>query len=208
MCAGTQTCVYLRDRAALARCDHVRVSNKTHSHLVTNRLRVCHPRTRSSLPCAHFAPCLVSVFPMCSSHFPFILLQPTELDQATALSGCVAPPCDIGGVPYPEVHYTFNQPVTPVEPHPLTLAAVQKAADALAQAQKAGDKEADNRKEIDKVRLGAEAHACAYEKETTCSLYMETGLTGHKIRWVWSDWILANSAPVASLSHDRLFVLE
>lgn len=79
-------------------------------------------------------------------------LQPTELDQATALSGCVAPPCDIGGVPYPEVHYTFNQPVTPVEPHPLTLAAVQKAADALAQAQKAGDKEADNRKEIDKVR--------------------------------------------------------
>jgi hypothetical protein len=49
------------------------------------------------------------------------------------------------------VHYSFNQPVTPVEPHPLTLAAVQKAADALAEAQKAGDKEADNRKEIETV---------------------------------------------------------
>ena len=55
-------------------------------------------------------------------------------------------------MPAPEVHYSFNQPVTPVEPHPLTLAAVQKAADALAEAQKAGDKEADNRKEIETVR--------------------------------------------------------
>lgn len=54
-------------------------------------------------------------------------------------------------MPAPEVHYSFNQPVTPVEPHPLTLAAVQKAADALAEAQKAGDKEADNRKEIETV---------------------------------------------------------
>jgi hypothetical protein len=87
------------------------------------------------------------------------------------LSGCVAPPCNIGGVPYPEVHYSFNQPVTPVEPHPLTLAAVQKAADALAQAQKAGDKEADNRKEIDKVRLGADAHACAYTKRKPHVVY-------------------------------------
>ena len=67
------------------------------------------------------------------------------------MSGCVALPCAIGGVPAPEVHYSFNQPVTPVEPHPLTLAAVQKAADALAQAQKAGDKEADNRKQIEAV---------------------------------------------------------
>jgi hypothetical protein len=100
-------------------------------------------------------------------------LQPTELFQASVVSGCVSPPCAIGGVPAPEVHYSFNQPVTPVEPHPLTLAAVQKAADALAQAQKAGDKEADNRKEIDKVGLGeegeADGHADLCEVDAACT---------------------------------------
>ena len=65
--------------------------------------------------------------------------------------GCAQPPCAFGGVPAPEVHYSFTQPVTPVEPHPLTLTAVQKAADALAQAEKAGDKEAENRKQIEKA---------------------------------------------------------
>jgi len=80
-----------------------------------------------------------------------------QLPSASVISGCVSPPCAIGGVPAPEVHYSFNQPVTPIEPHPLTLAAVQKAADALAQSQKAGDKEAENRKEIEKANLKIKA---------------------------------------------------
>lgn len=115
------------------------------------------------------------------------------LPQAAVISGCASPPCAIGGVPAPEVHYSFNQPVTPVEPHPLTLTAVtistvapacvlqspggsrsyladglhhriwqvQKAADALAQSQKAGDKEAENRKAIESVgMLDVFCHAC------------------------------------------------
>ena len=63
----------------------------------------------------------------------------------------------------------FSQPVTPVEPHPLTLAAVQKAADALAQAQKAGDKEADNRKEIDKENLKIKAVRDENQRELDAS---------------------------------------
>eukprot|EP00960_Hanusia_phi_P073794 768087-Hanusia_phi.AAC.5 len=70
---------------------------------------------------------------------------------------CLSPPCDPSGVVPPEVHYQFTQPVTPVEPHPLTIQAVQNAADALAEARKAGDKEAYNAKEIEKAKLNIKA---------------------------------------------------
>jgi len=73
--------------------------------------------------------------------------QPQELDQvATVVGGCLRPPCDVSGVPAPEVHYQFEQPA--MQPHPLVSEAVQRAADALAESQKTSDKEMANAREI------------------------------------------------------------
>ncbi|KAJ1478702.1 hypothetical protein T484DRAFT_1960528 [Baffinella frigidus] len=73
--------------------------------------------------------------------------QPQELDQvATVVGGCLRPPCDVSGVPAPEVHYQFEQPA--MQPHPLVSEAVQRAADALAESQKTADKEMGNAREI------------------------------------------------------------
>ena len=92
-----------------------------------------------------------------------------QLLEYSAASGCVVPPCPAGAVPAPEVHYSFTQPVTPVEPHPLTLTAVQKAADAMAQAEKAGDKEADNRKAIDAANAKIKAVRDENQRELDAS---------------------------------------
>ncbi|EKX40509.1 hypothetical protein GUITHDRAFT_164615 [Guillardia theta CCMP2712] len=83
--------------------------------------------------------------------------QRRQMLATASVISCLSPPCDPYGVSPPEVHYQFTQPVTPVEPHPLTIQAVQNAADALAEAKKAGDKEAFNEKEIEKARLNIKA---------------------------------------------------
>jgi len=73
--------------------------------------------------------------------------QAVQLEQvATVVGGCLRPPCDVSGVPAPEVHYQFEQPA--MQPHPLVAEAVQRAADALAESQKASEKEAANAREI------------------------------------------------------------
>lgn len=66
---------------------------------------------------------------------------------------CISPPCSFGGggMASPEIEYQLTQPVTPVEPHPLTIQALEKANDAFSEAQRAADGEARNEAEIAKV---------------------------------------------------------
>lgn len=68
---------------------------------------------------------------------------------------CISPPCSFGGggMASPEIHYQLTQPVTPVEPHPLTIQALDKANSAFIEAERAADGEAKNEKEIHKVWL-------------------------------------------------------
>jgi len=70
------------------------------------------------------------------------------------LEGCLAPPCGFGsgGMAMPEVQYQLTQPVSPVEPHPMTLEALDKANNALSDAQRAADGEKGNEAQIAKAR--------------------------------------------------------
>jgi len=68
---------------------------------------------------------------------------------------CISPPCSFGGggMASPEIQYQLTQPVTPVEPHPLTVQALEKANTAFSEAQRAADGEARNEAEIAKVGI-------------------------------------------------------
>jgi hypothetical protein len=92
-----------------------------------------------------------------------------ELYASTYVSGCLAPPCAYagGGLAAPEVQYHLTQPVTPVEPHPLTLAALDKANDALNTAKLAADGEARNAKNVDKV--GMHTHLIHVHVHESCT---------------------------------------
>jgi hypothetical protein len=81
--------------------------------------------------------------------------QEQELYASTYVSGCLVPPCGYGGggLAAPEVQYHLTQPVTPVEPHPLTLAALDKANDALSTSKMAADGEARNAQNVHKVGI-------------------------------------------------------
>lgn len=109
-----------------------------------------------------------------------------ELAIAPYVSSCISPPCDITGVSPATVHYEMTQPITPVEPHALTIEATQRAADALAESQKASDKELENEKEISKVWLPASS------TELPCG-----GWVGGGIRFLLADvsgWVAEASS--------------